>query len=762
MDNVTILRIDTGQAVRSVNDLRQNIKILKTQLGELEIGSEQYQKTLGKLVTNQNALRGAMSGTAASMGEVTTAAYGTGESYNGLVNQMAAYRREMRSIDISNDAGKKRFAELAASINGINNRLKEMDAATGNYQRNVGNYEGAVRGLNIATAQIMRELPSLTMSFDMFFLAISNNIPMLVDQIGLLREESAKLQAQGKQGINVFQQVAKSFLSWNTVLSVGITLLTVFGGRIVEWVKGLFSGKEAADAVSEATENYNAALDKIAQSEVEATASATTYYGVATDVTRSMEDRLGAAQELIKAYPQYLSDFEAEEIAAGKAVEAYDALRDSLMEAARSKAAMQAITENYTKILEIERKQMDVNNRIAEEQANIDRQNANLAISANNNAFVSREKSQKAIEDLTEDLKEYQAQIEQLEAYNENLRINITFTASVDSGGASAAPLATDIQGEIAAGFEDIDLTDEIDKFNQQLREGLMSGGEMREMARNAAQANADSQLEQLQRVTQQQMKLNEVTVQDESQRAAQRYAIQMESYQQRLTLLQQFEEQARQLSDPEAALQYSQQIADTEVAIEVAKYAEMNRLSAEYYKSEEDRRKNSLAVMQGLSGGISSILTSVADAYEASAGDSEEAAERVKGIRIASATIDTIAGAIGAYMQASATIPPPAGQIIGAIQAAAVTAAGIAQIQQIRNTDVSGGSSSSPSSGSMSATVAAPTLDTDIPTVRNLTGLSEEDRLNRMADDQRVYILSSDIEASQNGRRVRVRESSF
>ena len=155
------------------------------------------------------------------------------------------------------------------------------------------------------------------------------------------------------------------------------------------------------------------------------------------------------------------------------------------------------------------------------------------------------------------------------------------------------------------------------------------------------------------------------------------------------------------------------------------------------------------------------SETVTVADAYEASAGDSEAAAERVKGIRIASATIDTIAGAVGAFMGITRDTGGW-GIALAAVQAAAILAAGFAQVQQIRNTDVSGGSSSSPSSGSLSAVVSAPTLNTDIPTVRNLTGASEEERLNRMAGDQRVYILSSDIEASQNSRRVQVRESTF
>ena len=111
--------------------------------------------------------------------------------------------------------------------------------------------------------------------------------------------------------------------------------------------------------------------------------------------------------------------------------------------------------------------------------------------------------------------------------------------------------------------------------------------------------------------------------------------------------------------------------------------------------------------------------------------------------------------------MQATQTIPPPWGQIVGAVQAAAVVATGIAQINKIRQTDVSGKSSSS-GSVSAPAAVQAPTVRTEYQQVRNITGASEEERLNRMAGDQRVYVLESDIEAAQDRRRVRVRESTF
>jgi len=126
--------------------------------------------------------------------------------------------------------------------------------------------------------------------------------------------------------------------------------------------------------------------------------------------------------------------------------------------------------------------------------------------------------------------------------------------------------------------------------------------------------------------------------------------------------------------------------------------------------------------------------------------------------LRIAEATINTISGAIGAYMSAVTSLPAPYGIIVGAAQAASVTAAGMAQIAQMRKTKVgSSGASSAPS-----AIVSAPMVETSVPSVRSVTSATEEERLNQMAKDQRVYIVSSDIESALDDSRTRVEESSF
>lgn len=196
---------------------------------------------------------------------------------------------------------------------------------------------------------------------------------------------------------------------------------------------------------------------------------------------------------------------------------------------------------------------------------------------------------------------------------------------------------------------------------------------------------------------------------------------------------------------------------------------AQLAELQA-WVKAEEDARKKDLKdaeekakakkdLLKSLASNTSDILGSIADMYEADSENAEKNANKVKSLRIAAATIDTISGAIGAFMQASETIPPPYGQIIGAIEAAAITAAGIANIAKMKSTNVSTEGGATPS---ISAVTAAPSLQTNVTQVRTVTSASEEDRLNRMADDQRVYILSSDIEAKQNQIKTQVAESSF
>ena len=186
----------------------------------------------------------------------------------------------------------------------------------------------------------------------------------------------------------------------------------------------------------------------------------------------------------------------------------------------------------------------------------------------------------------------------------------------------------------------------------------------------------------------------------------------------------------------------------------------EEERLRQEDLEKQKKIAEAKKALLKGVASSTSDILGSIADLYEKDEEGAKKNAEKVKALRIAAATIDTISGAIGAFMQASATYPPPYGQILGAIEAAAITAAGVANIAKMKATSVTDGNANA--NTTISAKTSAPTLTPNVTNVRSVTSASEEERLNRMASDQRVYILADDIQASQNQIKTQVAESSF
>ena len=221
------------------------------------------------------------------------------------------------------------------------------------------------------------------------------------------------------------------------------------------------------------------------------------------------------------------------------------------------------------------------------------------------------------------------------------------------------------------------------------------------------------------------------------------------------------FDEKLRERERIQKELDDMTEEALAETNAEIERYfEEQERLREMDLKDAQEKAKAKVDTMFSVANATSSILGSIADMYESDEENSEKNANKIKGLRIASATIDTISGAVGAFMQAVQTIPPPFGAIIGGVQAAAVTAAGIAQIAKIKSTKVSG--SASNSAPTAPAVTSAPVRTIDIQQVRSVTSASEEDRLNQMASDQRVVLVMSDLEVKQNQSRVQVAEASF
>ena len=262
---------------------------------------------------------------------------------------------------------------LTGQINGLKAGLKELQkeqAAAGATKIDIDTeaVERKTNNLRMQFSQVARELPSLAMGPQMFILAISNNLPMLADAIADVRKQNELLNASGKKAVPVWRQLLGACWSWQTALIAAISVGIMFGKDIANWVKGLFNGKKAFDALKKAQEDYN--KEMLAQQQHAQTEAVTLklLYDAATDAAGGMKERTDAVRELKKEYPDYFKNLTDEEILTGKAADSYMRLTESIMASARAQAARNSIVEQQGKVLENEQKINEAYARLSEAQ----------------------------------------------------------------------------------------------------------------------------------------------------------------------------------------------------------------------------------------------------------------------------------------------------------------------------------------------------------------------------------------------------------
>ena len=318
----------------------------------------------------------------------------------GSLNQLRAQLVQLKAEAANLDLNSKEFAEASARINELNGTIMKAEASMGDHRRNVGNYESGFNNLGFQVQQVARELPSLTMGFQQFFLAISNNLPMLADAYSAtiannkkLREENLKLAAdQQKQVIPAWKQMLKSIVSWQTAIVVGITLLTTYGKEIGEFISKLFRGEKAINAIALSTEQYRNAVDNANKSVADEVSTLKLLYNAATDNQKPMNERISAVKELQRLYPNYLGNMSQEEIMAGQASIQYQNLATHILEVAKAKAVQDKISENQAKILELEIEEAEQLAQIEATQANIERQRATINSGGTSDIIVAYQK----------------------------------------------------------------------------------------------------------------------------------------------------------------------------------------------------------------------------------------------------------------------------------------------------------------------------------------------------------------------------------
>lgn len=222
------------------------------------------------------------------------------------------------------------------------NSLIKIEGAVGQAQRKVGQYENATFALN----QVLREAPAFANSFATGISAISNNVPMLVDQFKLLRQETGS-------GFKAFKILAGSLLSFQALLPLGFLLIQSYGKEISNFFGKIFSGGKAISDLERQQKLLNDTMRETGKAAADETVRLEVLYKVATNTALSVKERKKAVDELQDLYPAYFKNIKDEVILQGKAKEAYDATKAAILEAAKTRAIENKLQELSNKELEL-------------------------------------------------------------------------------------------------------------------------------------------------------------------------------------------------------------------------------------------------------------------------------------------------------------------------------------------------------------------------------------------------------------------------
>ncbi|WP_336834086.1 hypothetical protein [Sphingobacterium siyangense] len=270
-------------------------------------------------------------------------------SNEGILQRLkrAAALYEQGMLEATRTDNLEKYSQKLALVNAEISKLTKNQSFGGGGQWN---------GLQNSINQIARELPAFTFSVQTGLLAMSNNFPIFIDEVNRAKAANAALVADGKKGIPVWKQVASSIFSWQTAMMIGITIMTVYGKQIGDWISALFKGKDALEALRKANEEFRQTRLKGVQDAQKELESLGSLYRATQNTTLSVAERKKAVDALQNQYPSYFKNMSDEQIMAGKAAGAYDKLRESIIGAARARAYQDKIAELAGKRLENEDK----------------------------------------------------------------------------------------------------------------------------------------------------------------------------------------------------------------------------------------------------------------------------------------------------------------------------------------------------------------------------------------------------------------------
>lgn len=270
--------------------LAASIQLLQAKYTELTRARGNGQKTL---LEEQAAVR-------EQLRLATLEAKAVNDSYNAYQKKDAEYKKAVlaaKELGAVHGSTSSVFLKEAAAVNKLADELKAIDAKLGNHTRSVGNYASGWNGLSNSINQLTREAPAFANSMQTGFMAISNNIPILVDELINLKKANADVVKGGGQAKSMFSSVASAVFSWQTALSVGVTLLTIYGKDLIDLAFG-------ASAAEKSMKQLRSSLVEVNVSTNDEVTNLRTLNSIIQDTTQSHSDRKIALDQLSEIIPE--------------------------------------------------------------------------------------------------------------------------------------------------------------------------------------------------------------------------------------------------------------------------------------------------------------------------------------------------------------------------------------------------------------------------------------------------------------------------
>lgn len=724
-----IINIDTGKSITTLKELKQYIAQLNDVLVRTEKGTDEYRATVGELTIAQGKLKEVMTATK----QETAPLEG---SYNALVKQMAELKKEYKSV-----ATDMERAALAPKIKAINDQLKGMDEATGNFQRNVGNY---TQSFVEAANQVLSNLGGISPELGQ----IGNEIKSFVPMIKTLNQTALT----GLSGIR------------KAIAATGIGLLVIAVGELIahwkDFLKIIGVSDKQMDDFKEtalgAFKNVVAAVVGVGNSIKEflllpVKNAVTAFSGLGQMIGKAFKGEFGEVKRIaletmdtlngnIKDGFSFKKNFE-EGKKAGE--EFFDTIKGRA-EDEKWKESQEAMWEDMATDLDKLNKKRDEYVKKAKgdakKLAEIDKwyQNERKKLIAKG----SSSSSTKATDNGTNDLEELQKKLWELNA-KEIDKLNKErdeYIAKAKGDAATLIEISVWYNNEKAKIDKAARVQEEKESeeyyakrrqwYEQDYKDEISSRDRSRETnplksTDDFSYTSEDGELEK---------QRNDADLE--------RYRLYIEGKQQLL---------AAELDDfltTEARKdEIRREMAENEIDLD-NKVTENRRKNDNVDKAVDNAKTKRLETYGDLSQNVLGSVISMVG----------ENTKLGKALSYANAIINTSQAAVIGYKNGMEAGGPYAGPALGAAYMAAAITAGMAQVATIAKTNVDGGANSS-SISATAAPVNAANLMTDYQYTRQLTTSQEDEDLQK---SQRVYVLESDITKTQRKVSIAESESTF